>query len=77
MLLSLSCAGNSRPIVPLPVAKCSIPAFPTAPALQGEVCGNKICLTIPEVVELSLYQARIDETKSALLGCSLIIWKDK
>lgn len=75
MLLPLlsSCAGSSRPSETL--IKCKAPAFPEPPALNGNVCGQEICLTIEEIVQLSLYKAKVDETKSALLGCSLITWR--
>jgi hypothetical protein len=73
LLLSISCGANSHPAT----LKCAAPEFPVPPTIEGGLCGDSICLSIKETLELSVYQARVEETRSALLGCSLINWKDK
>lgn len=71
--MPLTNCGSTSPVPVIPaVTKCSIPEIPDPPALVGAVCGDKICLSIAEVTSLSVYQAKIVESKTALKGCSLV-----
>lgn len=64
----ISCGALST-VIPEPSQTCKVPVLPPAPALDPQVCGERVCLTVEETVELARWGAAVKEVERALALC--------
>lgn len=68
----LSCSATPSPVTPRPTSPCVVPAVPPFPSMEPQECGEKVCITVLETIDLARWIRSVRETATALAGCSLI-----
>lgn len=72
LILVVSLTSCVTRTVPAKQVTCHIPPAPPKPELHPEVCGELVCLPIPEVVALADYARLNDEREWAIKGCPAV-----
>ncbi len=70
-LLLTSCVTRTVTVPAKPVS-CPVPPAPVKPAIDAQMCGEMVCLTVADAVALARYQLLVDEREWALRACTTL-----